>query len=115
MKEYLLVFRSKTGAYTQPNPDELAKSMEAWKNWIGGIAEQGKFTSGQPLTPGGMVMRSNTNITDAPFAEGKEVVNGYLLIKAADYNEACQLSANCPIFGDDGGSVEVREINAMVM
>ncbi|MBS1771904.1 MAG: hypothetical protein JST82_03530 [Bacteroidetes bacterium] len=115
MKEYLLIFRSNTAAYSNPNPEELAKSMEQWKNWIGGIAEQGKFNAGQPLTQDGKVMRSNSNITDAPFAEGKEVVNGYLLIKAADYNEACKLSAGCPIFEDAGGSIEVREINMMVM
>lgn len=115
MKEYLLIFRSSRAAYAQPNPDELAKSMEAWNKWIGGIAEQGKFTSGQPLTADGKVMKSNTGITDAPFAEGKEVVNGYLLIKAADYNEACKLSEGCPIFQDDNGSVEIREINALVM
>lgn len=114
MKEYLLIFRSHTGAYTEA-PDELARKMELWKNWIGGIAEQGKLTAGQPLTTDGKVMRSATNVTDAPFAEGKEVVNGYLLIKAADYNEACKLSVACPIFGDENGSLEIREINSMVM
>jgi hypothetical protein len=115
MKEYLLIFRSNTAAYSDPNPEELAKSMEAWKGWIGSIAAEGKMNGGQPLTQDGKLMRSATQITDAPFAEGKEVVNGYLIIKAADYNEACRLSGGCPIFEDKGGSLEVREINTMVM
>jgi hypothetical protein len=114
MKEYLLIFRSHTGAYTEA-PDELARKMELWKNWIGSIAEKGKYMGGKPLNTDGVVMRGADNITDAPFAEGKEVVNGYILINAADYNEACKLSAACPIFGDENGSLEIRELNTMVM
>lgn len=115
MKEYLLIFRSETGAYAQPTPEEIAKSMEEWKNWIGSIAAEGKMIAGQPLSQGGKTMRGTSQITDAPFAEGKEVVNGYLIIKASDYNEASKLCGGCPIFNDKGGSLEIREINSMVM
>jgi hypothetical protein len=88
--------------------------MEQWKNWMGSMAQEGKFIGGQPLTMDGRHMATRSKITDAPFTEGKEVVNGYLLIKAADYNEAIELSKGCPIF-EDGGSVEVREIGKIEM
>lgn len=113
MKEYLLLFRSQNAAYSQPTQAEMDASMEAWRGWMGNIAQEGKLVSGQPLTKDGKHMSAANKITDAPFAEGKEVVNGYLLIKANDYNDACRLSATCPIFKDPGGSLEVREIMSM--
>ena len=115
MKEYLLVFRNGDGVSQERTQEYMAKSMEDWKNWIGSIAQQGKFIGGQPLSADGRVLRQNgAHITDAPFAEGKEVVNGYLVINAADYEEAVKLSQNCPIFSDNG-TVEVREIAKMDM
>ena len=114
MKEYLLLFRSHNGAYeTSTTPEELQASMEAWRGWMADIAKQGKLVAGQPLATDGRHMPAANKITDAPFAEGKEVVNGYLLIKAGDYDEACKIASACPIFGDSGGSVEVREIMVM--
>jgi len=112
MKEYLLVFRAVQG-HVRRTPEESAANMELWKNWIGSIAQAGKFTGGQPLMPGGKLM-SKGGITDAPFAEGKEVLNGYVMIKADHYDEAAQLSKGCPIFDDDG-TLEIREIAKMDM
>jgi hypothetical protein len=110
MKEYLLIFRAPANVGHQQGA--AVSTMEDWKNWIGGIAASGKFTGGQPLTQDGKHLPKPNTITDAPFAEGKEVVNGYLLVKSGDYNEACGIASGCPIFLD-GGSVEVREIMPM--
>ena len=40
--------------------------MEEWKNWVGSIAQTGKFIGGQPLQAGGRLM-SKSGITDAPY------------------------------------------------
>jgi hypothetical protein len=47
-------------------------------------------------------------VTDGPFVEGKEIVGGYLMIKANDLPDAIEIAKNCPIFDYDG-IVEVRE------
>ncbi|MCW3121461.1 MAG: hypothetical protein JWQ38_953 [Flavipsychrobacter sp.] len=114
MKEYLLVFRATEGA-NRRNESEAAASMELWKNWIGSIAQNGKLVGGQPLVAGGKLMTKGGQVTDAPFAEGKEVLNGYLMIKADHFEEAQELSKGCPIFDDKGGSLEIREIATMNM
>jgi len=44
--------------------------------------------------------------------ELKEALGGYTLIKANSFEEAAEISKNCPILSV-GGSVEVREIIAM--
>ncbi|MBC7552792.1 MAG: hypothetical protein H7257_02310 [Taibaiella sp.] len=113
MKEFLLVFRATEGKNRRNDAERLA-NMELWKNWMGSIAQTGNLIGGQPLMAGGKLMSKN-DITDAPFAEGKEVMNGYLMIKSAGYKEAIALAKGCPILADHGGTVEVREIAKMDM
>lgn len=110
MKEYLLVFRGGDMRQVNETSENMAKHMEVWKKWMGELAQNGNFTGGQPLTQDGRVMTERgAKITDGPYAEGKEVINGYLLIKATDYNHAVELSKGCPVF-EIGGIIEVREI-----
>jgi hypothetical protein len=47
-------------------------------------------------------------VSDGPFAEAKEVVGGYWIIKASSKEEAIEWAKKVP-FGDDG-VVEVRQI-----
>jgi hypothetical protein len=47
-------------------------------------------------------------VIDGPFAEAKEVVGGYNLVRAASRAEAIELAVRCP--HARWGSIEVREI-----
>jgi len=81
--------------------------------WMKELGEKGKLVAGQPLqSEGKVVEKSGSLVTDGPFAEGKEIVGGYLIVKAADLEDASTLSHECPIFERDG-TVEVREIAQM--
>jgi hypothetical protein len=48
-------------------------------------------------------------VHDGPFAEAKDLVNGYVVIETATIDAAVALSKGCPIL-DDSGSVEVRPL-----
>ena len=51
--------------------------------WMGALTEQGKFVGAQPLNEVGKVVTGTKKVvTDGPFAEGKEMVGGYLICKA---------------------------------
>jgi hypothetical protein len=113
MKEFMLLFRmdQPTGNF-QPSPEQLEESLKRWQDWIGGIAAQSHFSStnrlgfeGKTLKPGGVVV-------DGPYAEIKEMVGGYIIIKSDSFEEALKHAEGCPIF-DVGGNVEVREIIGM--
>jgi RNA polymerase sigma factor (sigma-70 family) len=54
-------------------------------------------------------------ITDGSFMEGKEMVGGYLMCKAGDYDEAVEISKGCPILEFEDGLVEIREIHEIKM
>ncbi len=117
MKDFLLLFRGgETERDAQQKSPELWKAhVMKWKTWMESLGKQGKLISGKPLNKEGTVIRGKKKlVTDGPFAESKEIVGGYLMIKAKDLKEAVELSKGCPLFEHDG-IVEVRELQELNM
>lgn len=89
--------------------------------WEAGVAEHVKFgqTHGDSLRGGGAlhppqtattvrVRDGRTLITDGPFSETAEIVNGLYFLAAASRDDAVRIAAQIPI-GPKGG-VEVRQV-----
>jgi hypothetical protein len=95
---------------TPPTPEEMAsmgklieEGMKA--GWL--VATEGCL----PSALGARVRRSSgkINVTDGPFAESKEVVGGFAILKANSKEEAIQLAKDfLKIAGD--GECELRQI-----
>jgi hypothetical protein len=114
MKEYLLLFRSDSAERSALSPAELEANMSRWAKWISGIAEKEMMVGAQPLEREGKVVRGpSKKLTDGPFMEGKEVLGGYVLLKANSYDEAVAIANGCPILEHESGTVEVREVGTM--
>lgn len=111
MAAYLFLFRGgKDGWQNEPSPEKWQEHMGKWSQWMGTLAEQGKLLGSEALHATGKVVTGTGKVvTDGPFAEGKEMVGGYLLCNADSMDEAVTLSKGCPIFENDG-VVEVREV-----
>ena len=117
MKDYLLLFRGGDSRRLdeQKDPAKWQAHMMKWKTWMEGLGKAGKFGGGQPLDQNGSVINgSKKNVTDGPFTEGKEIVGGYVIIKAGDLKEAVELSKGCPLLEHEG-IVEVRELKELTM
>jgi hypothetical protein len=113
MKEFLYIFRGGDATAASQSPEAMQKHMQKWMKWMEELGKDGTMLAGQPLETGGVTLSgSKMKRTDGPYAEGKELVGGYLLIKAADINQAVEISKGCPIFEFDG-TVEVRPIQQM--
>jgi len=113
MKEFLLVYRADYNTYPKGSPEEMQAITQRWMNWIAGIAAQEKLVDrGNRLVNSGKVLKSNGSVSDGPYTEIKESIMGYSLLKTTSLEEATELANGCPILSF-GGSVEVREINAM--
>lgn len=118
MKEYLFLFRggARTSMDINQSPEQWQAHMQKWMQWMKGLGEQGRLVGAQPLTEAGKTVTSpKKTVTDGPFMEGKELVGGYLICKAATLEEATELSKGCPVLEFENGSVEVREIQEMKM
>jgi len=112
MNEFLMLFRNEPTDAPAPSPDEMQGIMKLWQDWIGGIAAQGKFVGTNPLKKVGKTIYSDGMMTDGPYAEIKEIVGGYLIVKADTLEEALEMAKGCPNL-QNGGNVEVREVMPM--
>lgn len=111
MKEFLMLFRGGDAGFGKQSPEEMQLHMKHWGDWMGAMAEKGKFVSAQPLTKSGkQVSGVAKSVTDGPFMEGKEMVGGYLICKADSFEEAVEWAKGCPLLEFDDVNVEVREI-----
>lgn len=110
MKEYILLFRGGFERIIDQSPEEFSANMEQWKQWLSGLGKAGKVVAAQPLIPTGkQVVGKGRTVVDGPFAEGKEILGGYLVCKAESYDEAIVIANGCPVL-DTGGIVEIREV-----
>ncbi|MCB1052482.1 MAG: hypothetical protein KDC71_17905 [Acidobacteria bacterium] len=108
MKDYMFLFIG--GETPDASPEEMQAEMQKWFSWIGQMRERGIYVAGDPLEPQAKTVSGiDKVISDGPFAEAKEVVGGYIIIKASDIDSAAHEARNCPIFAN-GGRVEVRSV-----
>lgn len=113
MKEFILLFRTDYSKMPKATPEEMQATTKRWMDWIGGIAAQNKLSSrGNRLTSDGKVVRPDNVVTDGPYTEIKESINGYSILKVDSYEEAVKIAKGCPILSV-GGNVEVREISLL--
>ena len=112
MSNFMFLFRG--GRTEAPSsPEAMQAQMQKWMNWIQSLRDQGRYIAGDPLESSGKVLKSPSKvITDGPFAEGKELVGGYFLIRAESLEHATNIAKDCPIF-ETGGSVEVRPVQVI--
>lgn len=111
MKEFALIFRNSVNSDTKPSPEQMQKVMTDWMNWMGSIAAQNKLADkGNRLSMSeAKTVKSDNTITDGPFAEIKEFINGYIIVKTDTIDDAIEIAKECPIL-KIGGNVEVRAI-----
>src|SRR6516225_10087904 len=114
MSEFTFLFRGSDS--TAQSPEEMQKSMQKWLAWFKELGEKGHIKyPGHPLERAGKVIRGKQkSVHDGPYAEAKDIVNGFTLIEAKDLPHAVELSKGCPIL-EAGGSVEVRPIRVVCL
>ncbi len=114
MSNFLYLFRGGDAAYGRLSQEEKQAHMQVWGTWMGKLQEKGQLLDGLPLAEDGRVVHNKGElVTNGPFAEGAELVGGYLIVSAKDIDEAVEISKGCPIFDYEGSNVEVREILSM--
>jgi hypothetical protein len=111
MRYALLIY---TQEPTSAPPDEvLQEEMAAYAAFTRELTEKGGYDGGEALeaTPTATTVRvrdGKTVTTDGPFAETKEALGGFYLVKAKDLDEAIKIASMIP--GAKHGSIEIRPI-----
>lgn len=111
MKEFVLIFRNSNNTDFKPSPEQMQEVMTTWMTWMGDIAAQNNLANnGNRLSmSSAKTVRPNNVISDGPYTEIKEFINGYIVVKTDNIDEAVELAKACPIL-KIGGNVEVRAV-----
>jgi hypothetical protein len=106
--EYLLMFRN-TSWHTDLTPEEIQQNMARFTAWFERLNNAGQFKVGAPLAHHGKTLTAGNAVTDGPFAETKEAIAGFFVIRAESLEQAVEVARGCPGL-EFGQTVEVRPI-----
>ena len=108
--EYMLIFRGTDWAKGL-SPEEMQQVAGQWMAWFKGLMEQGKVIAGNPLEKEGKIVSGKNGrvVADGPFAESKEAIGGYFLLRVGSLDEAVAIAKDCPGL-PYGIKVEVRTV-----
>jgi len=111
----MFLFRSSpTVAYQSISPESMQQIIKKWMDWKDNLEKSGHVKQfGERLDGSGKVVRGKDKaVTDGPYVEVKDFIQGYLLVEAKDVDQAVELAKGCPILESDG-TVEVRPFVSM--
>jgi hypothetical protein len=113
---YLLLIYDAESQWASMSEEERGKMFQEYMTFTESIKKSGHWVGGDPLQPTTTattvrVRNGRTATTDGPFAETREQLGGYYMIKASNLDEATGIAARVP--SARIGSIEVRPIMEM--
>ncbi len=115
MSSFMLLLHENPGAFEGVSPEDIQRVIRKYSTWREGLAAAGTLAGGEKLKDEGGKHLSKqggaVRVVDGPFSEAKEVMAGFFMIRAADYEEAVAIARECPHL--DHGWVELREIDPL--
>lgn len=115
MSQFMLFIRGGNEVSVKLSPEEIQASIKRFSDWARKLHTEGKLVGAEKLKDNTGLLFSTKNgqvVMDGPFAETKETIGGYFIFEAKNLEEAIQITKECPALTDDGGLVELREIEA---
>ena len=110
MPHFMLLLRDNPESFSAFSAQELQTIMRKYRTWRD--SQGSRVLHGNKLKDGeGRVMRKSASkpvVTDGPFAESKEIMAGYFVVEAGDYDAAVEIAATCPHM--QFGTIEVRAV-----
>ena len=106
----MLIFRDEGVDWAQTTADGRAKALfQKLVDWAADLKRRGLYAGVEALGRGGKTVRRKGAglVVDGPFAEGREAVLGFFLVRVKDIDEACAIAEESP-HAEIGGTTEVR-------
>jgi len=111
MNEYMLFIIAKGNPVAHLPAEQQKAHIEKVGNFIGGLAEQGKMKSAQPLEATGATISCNDgNFVNENYNASEEGILGYYHLLAGDLDEAIDIAKSDPRFEDGDWKIEVRPV-----
>jgi hypothetical protein len=112
--KYMVLLRNQSGGSAAgPSPEQMQQMFAAYKAWKEKFKDD-IFDMGDKLKSEGRVVTAS-GVADGPFVEAKEVVGGYMIVSAENYDGAVEVVRACPAVHAPGVSLEIRELSGAKM
>ena len=112
MGQFLLLLHENPTDFADVSPEEMQRILEDYVGWRESLARDGRMVGSNKLADeGGKSLVRDANglqVADGPYTEAKEVIGGYFLIEADDYEHAAALAGTCPHLTH--GRIEIRQV-----
>jgi len=109
MSQYMLLLYDNRAAWGKMSPDEMQKAIEKYMAWTKKPFTVDSKRLGEDAGKIVKLSSGKPRATDGPYSETKEVLGGFYLIEASDYDEAVSRASEHPHV-EYGGTVEVRKL-----
>jgi hypothetical protein len=111
MAKYAILIYEDPAYYESIPPEAWPAVVDAHSTFVKGVFELGgSLAGGDALAPpkSATTIKGGT-VTDGPFVQTKEALNGYYVVEARDLDHAIEIAKLCPAPAP-GGGVEVRPV-----
>ncbi len=94
MRQYLLLLKGKREL--DYSPEQLQKRLEEYREWVETIQEN--YVSDNRLEREGVHLKNKKEmLIDGPFLEAKEIIAGFIIIKAVSLEAAADVAKGSPL------------------
>jgi len=116
MPNFILLLHTSPSKFKDLSPQDMQAIIARYAAWRDELVRQNRICGGEKLTnDGGRRLRmqgDKVSVTDGPYSEAAEVLGGYFMIEAKDYDDAVAVARTCPhLTGTQW--IEVRQIDVV--
>jgi hypothetical protein len=115
MPKFMVMLHHSPGAAEEVSPEATQAGVQRYRDWLENIRASGRYVVSDKLQEEGgklvSLRQGRPIVLDGPYSEAKEVIGGYVTIRAADYEEALQIVRECPFL--ELGTIAVRQTDPM--
>jgi hypothetical protein len=106
----MLILRNAGVDWAQLEVEGRSKAVfQKFVDWVADLKRRGVYAGVEGLQQSGKTVRRKGAglVIDGPFAEGREAVLGFVLVRVNNVDEACAIAGESPHV-EVGGAMEVR-------
>ena len=110
----ILIFRDEGVDWAKLAAEGRAKALfQKLVDWAADLKRRGVYAGVESLEQTGKTVRRKDTglVIDGPFAEGREAVLGFFIVRVKNVDEACAIAGESP-YAEIGGATEVRMLTA---
>lgn len=95
MEEFVLLIKGQDNSPV--SPEKLQKRLGNYRAWMEKWMENGQYLAGTPLDPPASHLVNKNTITQPAASDHKDIIGGYIKIKAQSLSEATEIAKECPL------------------